>query len=100
MIELFISHGLYVLRDFEDIKLDNSDLRHFQVSYDPDTKERDGDSVNFGYELYLSNYEQGAGNTELAYSKLDSISKQIFLEVFNKFTLLSFSRFINLHLKK
>jgi hypothetical protein len=68
---------------FEDIKLDNSDFRHFQVSYDPDTKERDQKSVNFGYELYLSNYEPGVGNIELAYSKLDSLSKQIFSEVFN-----------------
>jgi hypothetical protein len=69
--------------NFEDIKLDNSDLRHFQVSYDPDTKERDQDSVNFGYELYLSNNEQGVADTELAHSKLDSISKQVFSEIFH-----------------
>ena len=67
----------------EDIKLDNLDLRHFQVSYDPDTKERDQKSVNFGYELYLSNHEAGVGDFELTYDKLDSISKQIFSEVFN-----------------
>ena len=67
----------------EYIKLDDLDLQHFQVSYDPSTKERDQKSVNFGYELYLSNYELDAGNIELAYSDLDSISKQIFLEVFD-----------------
>ena len=67
----------------EDIKLDNLDLRHFQVSYNPDPKERDQESVNFGYELYLSNFEPGGGNIELTYSKLNSISKQIFSEVFN-----------------
>ena len=60
----------------EDLKLDNIELRHFQVKYDPDTKEKDQKSVNFGYELHLS-------NLELTYDQLDSISKQIFSEVFN-----------------
>ena len=67
----------------EDIKLDDLDLHHFQVSYEPDTKERDKKSVDFGYELYLSNHEAGVGDFELTYDKLDSISKQIFSELFN-----------------
>ena len=75
--------GYFKKLSLEDIKLDNIELRHFQVSYDPDTKERDQKSVNFGYQLYLSNHKAGVGDFELTYDKLDSISKQIFSEVFN-----------------
>lgn len=67
----------------EDIRLDNLDLRHFQVSYHSDTTELDQESVNFGYQLYLSNYEIGVGDIELTYSDLDVISKKVFSDFFN-----------------